>query len=272
VLRLEIGTAGKGPAVPPEATVWRDYDGRVGAFGFTVDGDHWMRLPGVGSFRFSDGGEQVTSFAERGVPADAVRDAYRRTVLPMALQALGWEVLHASAVRMRRGVVALCAVSRTGKSTVAYALSRRGHRLFADDAVPYDLTGATPRAIPLPFELHLRAESASFFDMSESAPSEKDDGEVVPLAALCVLERADPATLGGPVRVRPLSPTASFPRVLAHAYCFDLESAERRGRMVERYLELVSRVPVFEVHLWPGLHNLGHVVDAIERAVSRPAA
>jgi hypothetical protein len=272
MLRLKAASAGTAPAVPADAEVWRDYDGRVAAYGFTVDGHHWMRIPGIGSFSFSAGTEDVTSFPEPDVPPETVLDAYRRTVLPMALQALGWEVLHASAVRMDPGVVALCAVSQTGKSTVAYALGRRGHRIFADDAVPLDLSDAVPRAVPLPFALRLRPESISFFGSDgavESSSADNVDEEPTPLSALCILERAGRSAPGGPVRIGALSPTASFPRVLTHAYCFSLASSERRGAMVERYLDVVSRVPVFEVRLWPGLENLSGVVDAIERAVER---
>ena len=67
--------------------------------------------------------------------------------------------------------------------------------------------------------------------------------------------------------MRRLSPTSAFARVLTHAYCFSLEPRERHGLMVERYLELVARIPVFDVRLWPGLQHLERVVDEIEHAV-----
>jgi hypothetical protein len=271
-LTLQAGPAGTAPETPPDAIVWRDNHDRVAGYGFTVDGVHWMRLPGVASFRFSAEGH-VTSFTEPGVAVERVIDAYRRTVLPMAMQALGSEVLHASAVHMGRGVTALCAVSQTGKSTVAYALGRKGHRIVADDAVPFDLSGATPRAMPLPFELYLRPESASYFGVSRhAAAAEEGQGHGAPLAALCVLERSHPSAPGGPVAVRRLPPATSFARVLAHAYSFSSEPSERHALMVERYLELVARVPVFEVCLWPGLDHLERVVDEIEGAVEPAGA
>jgi hypothetical protein len=270
-LTLKVGTAGSVPSVPSDATAWRDYRGKVAAYCFTVDGDYWMSLPGVGSFRFSEGTDEVTSIAEPGASPERVRDAYLRGVLPMALQALGLEVLHASAVRIDHEVVALCAVSQTGKSTVAYALSRRGHRVFADDAVAYDLAGAAPRALPLPFELHLRPESASFFGVSRLRAAEKADANPAPLRALCILERAHSSAPGGPVHIRRLAPAAAFSRVLTHAYCFSLEPSKRQAYLVERYLQLVSLVPVLEVRLWPGLENLERAAAAIEHAVQRAA-
>ena len=100
----------------------------------------------------------------------------------------------------------------------------------------------------------------------------EEEGEPVPLAALCVLERAHCSDSEGPASVRRIKPSASFTRVLNHAYCFDLESRERRNLMVERYLELVSRVPVFEVRLSGGLDSLEPAAAAIERAMERALA
>jgi hypothetical protein len=115
--------------------VWRDHEGTVCAAGHTVAGRHWMHVPRIGSFAFGPcAGDAVHVFAEPSARPESVLDTFRRMVLPLALQAQGEEVLHASAVRMLQGVVALCAVSETGKSTLAYALSRRGFPLWADDA------------------------------------------------------------------------------------------------------------------------------------------
>ena len=43
--------------------------------------------------------------------------------------------------------------------------------------------------------------------------------------------------------------------MLAHAYCFSLREPERRRRMVERYLDLTTRVPVFEIRVESGLER-----------------
>jgi len=87
-----------------------------------------MHLPGLATFRFDSQSCNVTAFVDSPDCPDSVLDAFRRAVLPMALQARGLEVLHASAVRTPRGVLALCAVAETGKSTLACGLSQRGPR------------------------------------------------------------------------------------------------------------------------------------------------
>src|SRR5215216_4252290 len=127
MLRLSIASpdAWRPPtpdSTAPDTETWRDHDGTICALGHIVDDDCWLHLPGVGSFCFSADRSDVTAVTEPSAPRELVVDAYYRTVLPFALQARGLEVLHASAVRMPQGVVALCALKETGKSTIAYAL------------------------------------------------------------------------------------------------------------------------------------------------------
>src|SRR5689334_19380651 len=85
-------------------------------------GARWIHLPDQASFRLGPGRDEVTAFAAPGTAAQRLHELFREFVQPMALQALGAEVLHASAVAMPSGLVAFCAEGGTGKSTFAYAL------------------------------------------------------------------------------------------------------------------------------------------------------
>lgn len=259
--------------------VWYERDGTVCALGHVEQGDRWFRLLGVASFRFGPSGG-VLAVADEGRDPEVVRDAYRRSVLPLVLQSRGLEVLHASAVRAPHGVVALCAVKETGKSTLAYALSRRGHPLWADDAVVVDTAAEPVAAHQLPFGIRLRPASAAFFARDVGAAAVPDDStgaqpgsnfaDGVPLAALYVLVR-DEAVVEG-AEVRPLSAAAALTSVLAHAYCFSLQDVERKGQMMTQYLDLVSRVPVHEVRYGTGLDRVPAILDAIERTFDAPRA
>ena len=265
MLRLEIASAGaKAPALPSAdeagVNVWRDDDGAPVAYGGRLDGRGWMVLPGVGAYVFDD--RTVQAFPEDGAGESLVADGYRRTVLPMALQALGREVLHASAVRRPDGVVALCAISGSGKSTLAYGLSRRGHPLWADDAVVLEPTPEGFRTLPLPFTLRLLPASADYFGTNGSGLEEP--AEDAPLAAVCVLARVDE---GDDVEIERLDSAEAFPAVLTHAYCFSLDDEERKRRMVEAYMELAARVPVFRVRLRAGLERLPAILDGLEAAL-----
>jgi hypothetical protein len=249
-----------------DVQVWRDHEGTVCAVGHTVAGRHWMHVPRIGDFAFGPcAGDAVHVFAEPSARPEWVLDTFHRMVLPLALQAQGEEVLHASAVRMPRGVVALCAVSETGKSTLAYGLSRRGFPLWADDAVAFTLdkgTGVT--AMPLPFTIRLRPASAAYFG-PQNQPA--NAATPAPLAAVCVLARKPAEEPGPDVEATRLTPARAFPAVLTHAYCFSLRDDARKRRMLQQYLDVCVRVPVFQVRFSAGLERIPEILDRLVESV-----
>jgi hypothetical protein len=241
-------------------------------------GQHRVDVAGVGSFHFDALVATVTAHARASVPRAAIQEAYDRSVLPIVLQARGTEVLHASAVQLG-GVVAFCGVSGIGKSTLAFALSRRGHPLWADDALAVGLRGASAVAFPLPFEMRLRPHAAEFFGLERptadtgagSVPG-SPDRSAAPLAAVCVLSRRE-ADLGDDhgVRIERLRAPA-IPALLAQAYCFSLEDPDLKRRLVERYMTLAARVPVFALQFRPRFELLPRILDQVERLVARGSA
>ena len=263
----------------PDIELWRDNDGTICGHGGSLDGTYWMHLPGVATFRFSEEDGQITAIADTSAPRDQIADVYYRTVLPLALQARGIEVLHASAVRMRGGIVALCGIMETGKSTIAYALSRRGHSLRADDAVPFTTSGEAVRALSLPFTIRLRPSSAAFFETERirGRPSLRPDAatpvELSPdrLAAVFVMQRNPDELSSAPPSVTRLTASAAFASTLTHAYCFSLRNEVERGRMMQHYLDLAARVPIFELRFGAGLNWLPAITAAIEDAVAATA-
>ena len=277
MLRLTITAADDiecpGPkGADPEAQVWHSTDGSGWAYGYSVDGFCWMCLPGWVSFRFRPHTDEVLAVARTSLKQDFIHDTYRRQALPMILQVRGHEVLHASAVAMPQGVVALCGESQVGKSTLAYGLHRRGYRLCADDTIGFQTSGQRIQAVPLPFSIRLRPEAATFFDYERAAASFPPDHSNVPFggddlpafAAVGVLTRVDDPPGGRSVEVRRLTSARTLAAVLPHAYCFSLHDGERKRHMMEQYLQMCARLPVFSIRFQPGLKNLPAVVDAIE--------
>ncbi len=256
----------------PQFEVWRDPEGEVYAYAESCGDEYRMHLPGLASFRFSSRGDEVSAEISGATTEELVLDAYRRRVLPMALQVSGREVLHASAIRSRAGIVALCADSGTGKSTIAFGMNSRGYPLWADDLVAFEISEHGSQAISLPFNLRLRPSAAALFGLSASRLSTvaTDDGitpgtETAPLAAICVLRREDKPT--APLVVRNLSPTEAFSAMLSHAWSFALQNGERKRLMISHYLELAARIPVFDISFPTGLENLSATLDAIEQLV-----
>src|SRR4029453_18879716 len=179
----------------PDTLVWADYAGTPSAYFYRADDDYWAYIPVVGAFRSGADGT-ILAVPSDGVPESLVVDTYRRTIVPMTLQLLGRQVLHASAVEAAGGVIGFCADSQTGKSTIAFGLSRRGYRICADDALAFETSSGGVKAFELPFSTRLRPASAEYFGTpAPPAPELGPDGriavgdEVAPLAALCILTR-----------------------------------------------------------------------------------
>ena len=277
MLKLSItSTDSRTPVLPdvtdPAVQVWRENDGTVCAYGYVVSGLYWMHFPGLGSYCFSSHSDEVMAFAQPSTQLDWIWDTYYRSVLPMALQMLGKEVLHASGVQTTGGTIAFCAISESGKSTIAYGLSRRGYRLWADDAVVFEISDRVVSTIPLPFRIRLRPASAHYFGHSQAdarSPTKDDfvsqvEVKPIPLAAVCLLERGDSSEVVG---IQRLSPIRAFPAVLSHAYCFSLKDMERKQRMMHAYLALVREVPVYAIRFSGGIEKLPQILDGIEQEI-----
>jgi hypothetical protein len=274
MLKLTIADRADGVRVPdavegPGVYVWRDLGGRPCAYGETVGAQHWMHWPRLASYRFDDEGGDVVAYPSGSASPDAVIETFHRMVLPLALQRRGLEALHASAVTISGRVVAFCAVSGTGKSTLAYAMHRlRGYPQWSDDAVVFEV-GSGIKAVPLPFDVRLLPEAAAAVTRS-SAPRSAvlpSPLEPAPLGAICVLARREPHAFGGDVSITPLPSAGALTAVLEHAHCFSLTDLPRKKRMMEHYLDVAERVPVLQVRFRPGLDRLPAVVEGVSRAL-----
>jgi hypothetical protein len=262
ILELNVRRSGVVPDAPDDAQVWRDWSGVPRAYGYTLGGEHWIRLPDVASFRFTSAGETVEAIAQDSTPHEEVEDAYRRHVLPFVMQALGWELLHASAVLTPRGALAFCGPSGAGKSTLAHEFGRRGHAPLADDALPFETVNGGVYAIPMPFTLRVSGRSVPYGE--EWSPNAKR-AESVPMAAVFVLERTAEVDAARP-EITPLPNSSALPLLLYHGHCFSFRDQRRTRLMADRYLALAAQVPAFQLRYRPDLNRLPALLDSVERA------
>lgn len=273
LITIEKSTlTGPDPSLSPFQE-WREADGAVIAIGYTDTGRHWLLFPGLATFQFSDTSDAVVAAPAEGTPSELIWDTYLRAALPLVLHSRGQEALHASAVVGPGGVVAFCAHSQTGKSTLAYGLTQRGYPPFSDDAVVLKRAGDDWLAVSYPFQFRLRAAVATHFAedgaqllsrsliSNSAAPAA---GEPQPLAALVLLTKLLPDEASEPAAFSRLSPAAALPLVLSHAYCFSLEDPERKQKMAMAYVDLVTSVPTYDLRYAGTLEALAEVLDGIE--------
>jgi hypothetical protein len=257
MLDLKVSRTGVVPEVPDDAQVWRDWSGVPRAYGYTTNSHHWIFLPEVAAYRFTAAGGVVEAIATEA-SEDEIEDAYRRHVLPFALQALGSELLHASGVVAPSGAIAFCGGSSAGKSTLAHRLARRGHEPLADDALMFEPTDVGVDAIRIPFTVRVEGLAA---------PLKAPGSERFPLAAVFVVE---PAADVDPTRpeVIALPHSAAFPLLLYHAHCFSFRDDRRTRLMTDRYLKLAARVPAYRLRYRRDIDRLPALLDAVEETLA----
>lgn len=281
---LNVAASGTtAPTIPTpddsEVTVWSDSRGVIGALSHTTAQEHWLHVLGIASFKLELEVDTVTAIPHQGSKPEAIVDEFQRTVWPTMLQLRGHEVLHGSAVHTPGGVVAFCALSETGKSTLAYALNRRGYALFADDAVVLTVTPDSVEAHALPFQVRLRSASALHFGYAQAqlvagrvrCKGQQENGPL-PLAAVCLLEQLSSLPDGRIVTTEALAPTEALVSALEHALYFSLQDRQRKRHMMQQYFSLASRIPMFRVRFQRGLELLPNILDALEQDIlQRPA-
>jgi hypothetical protein len=220
-----------------------------------LEGRPCLVAPGCAQYELHD--EAVIATPFRPGVGRVVEDTYWRSVLPLFLQHRGEQVLHASAVVGPGGVAGFCGRAGAGKSTLAFGLRLRGHRLWADDALVVSGV-APPRTAALAGEMRLLPDAREHYDVPpDGRLLEGEIGEERDLALLVVLD-----VPGAAPQPRPLKSGEAFAAVVEQAYCYHLEAAKRA--MASDYLALLEHVPVVQLSRPAGLGGLEDFLDVVE--------
>jgi hypothetical protein len=250
-----------------EVQLWRGEDGQPFARGLVDGHTRWVEWRGLGVFALAVGSRVVRAWPAGHIPRDVFIATFERIVQPVLLQGVGWQTLHASAVSVPAGAIALCGRRGSGKSTIAFALSGHGWTQIADDALLISVRNEV-LVHPLPFTPRLRETAfAHFAGPGNVLPAGRSDIQPasVPLRAMFVLQQADRAPSPSPVEA--LSRVQAFRELLSHAHSFDETDTRATRQLTDDYLTVAERVPVFRLTYRPGLDQLPGVCRSIEDAV-----
>ena len=205
---------------------WLTTEGRT-LYGRRDQTTYWLWSPGVATFSFSSHGP----VAYDCVDEESAQQLWRRSALPLALEARGLPLLHASGVAANGSCVVICGRSTAGKSTVATAAARVGLGVIADDAIALGVSQQSVEALTLPFELRPRGDVVA-------PPVAGSGGESIRLSHLVFLE---PDAAAPSTSLEKLTPSEAFAAVMPHVYCFSLEDSKER--LVDEYAAVVERTP-----------------------------
>lgn len=168
--------------------------------------------------------------------------------------------LHAAGVDFSGRLVLFPSARRAGKSTLAAALARLGHRLYSDDFVPVEIAapdglvqghanGIAPRLrLPLPDD-----SSAAFRDWVGADPGPANSqykylataplapaNETLPLGAIVVLDRQDE---GPAPRLEPIPPEEALSRLILQNFA----RATHAGDILRATRAITAGLPTFRL-------------------------
>jgi len=237
------------------------------------------RVPGGYTFETTDTGRFVID-VERGrveipVMDDVILREQRLHGIPMILsfQARGDISLHAAAVEIGDGAVILAAPSRYGKTTLAFAFQRAGHRVLSEDMIC--CRAASGEAIPGPALLRLRPDVIpetlpdGLFVADQRPdrmfigfePGRAGSGAPVPVRAIVFLRE------GEKVAAEPADPVTVVKDLWALSS--RLGSDEGRADSFRHVTKLAGSVPAWNVTRPLTLEALAATVDMVQVVASR---
>jgi hypothetical protein len=229
------------------------------------------------AFWASDGGWFLIDPAVPSISISAGAPSLRRELrlfgVPTAVCAFeqGDVSVHASAVEVLGKGVLLAGPSQYGKTTLAAAFARAGHRLLSEDSTR--CRGDTvPSIWPGPAVLRLREDIASQVTVPGTRPTESEEGRVpllfdepsrgdgraVPLNAIVLLRRGS-----GPPGLELVSPAAAIRDILA--LTFQLPGSASHAAGFGRVADIAARVPTFNLYRRMSIDSLDQTVTLVER-------
>ncbi len=183
------------------------------------------------------------------IPVDSVEQALCGPCLPLVLAAGGDYLLHAAAVRLPEGIVAISGRSGTGKSTLAAEWASRGAVAVADDALP------------------VRCE-ADGIQVPGAYPQLKwprwggEQGHEGPAPLIGAVELAPGDS---PVELVPLSGHQALLGAVEHTVAARLYAPDQLARHFAFCREFAARVPCWRLHYTRQLRNLPAMVECLQR-------
>jgi hypothetical protein len=232
-------------------------EGTPWLFWARVSDGYLLRFQDLADFLIHPDGCRIDCLAAaNGVSATTLRHLLIDHVLPRALNRIGLDALHATAVIFDRRVCAFVAEAGTGKSTLAASFLLAGYPTFADDCL---VLRDTRPPIAMPAYPGVRLWEESFKALRDSigrrgtpvaqytaktrqlGDIEGFSAEPLPLSRIYLLARHAAHDSGGQAlapRLDPLKPGEAFAALMAATFPLDITD----NAMLARHFRLLSHV------------------------------
>jgi hypothetical protein len=251
-----------------------------------IDGGYLLRYPGLADFIVDRAGRELRcARVERVTSLETLRHLLLDRVLPLVLNLLGYEVLHATAVRAPAGICAFIGPAGAGKSTLAASFAAAGYDTFCDDCLVVGLNGEILCAPGYP-GVRLWSDSLAAFGaqrvghcnvtgyISKSRVVSNHrhfDNNRRPLVAIYHIVRPPAGgQMLGSARIERLAGRDAFLQLVSSSYVFDVTKPSTLVRHFRFIEELVARAPVARLMLPNDFTSLPAARSAILNELERP--
>jgi hypothetical protein len=245
------------------------------------DGRTYVGWSGIGQFLVSaDGGEICYHRAGDGCP-ESFQVYMLNQALSFALLKRNLEPLHATAVVVDGGAIALFGESGRGKSTLASGFLQSGFTLLTDDVLIYSVDRQTVFALPGPPRVKLFPDVASGLLDSSGVPMNAHTSKLIvplPRSAVCISSvplvagyelAPEDATAAEQVTIGAMNPADAVVCLSRHAFNrYGIDAARRRHQFLAA-TALAARMRVSTLS-YPRIQStVGRVVQHIVADVRR---
>jgi hypothetical protein len=230
-----------------------------------IEGGYLLRYVGLADFIVECRGHELTcARIEPGTSPQTLRHLLLDQVLPLVLNLLRCDVLHASAVATPAGICAFIGPAGAGKSTLAASFAAAGYTIFCDDCLVLWRIGEIA-CLPGYPGVRLWSDSSAALGYWGIEPSEVADytakrrivghagrftGSPRPLIAIYRISRPiDPDQVLTTVRIEPLTGRAAFMELVSSAFVLDVSEPATLLRHFRCIEQLVSQIPVAHLML-----------------------
>jgi hypothetical protein len=230
-----------------------------------IEGGYLLRYRGFADFIVGCSGHEIQcAWIESETTPQTLRHLLLDQVLPLVLNLLGCDVLHATAVNIPAGVCAFIGPAGAGKSTFAASFAAVGYQTFCDDCLVLRRNGEI-LCIPGYPGVRLWRDSVAAL-CSHRAKLDEVAGYTskcrvlsysarfpdAPRPLIAIYRISRPADAEVPLttaRIEPLTGRAAFMELVPSSYLLDVTEPATLSRHFRCIEQLVTEVPIARLQL-----------------------
>jgi hypothetical protein len=230
------------------------------------DSDHWLRFPGLADFRISANAQNIYCHPFPDIPLNTIRHLLLDQVLPRCMAHQGRVMLHASAIRTRKGTILFPGSSGSGKSTLAGYFHQSGDPAISDDCVLLLKEQDRVQAIPNYGGVRLWKDSQDFLFqpdqktldvahyttkqrvslLSQATGDFEQDNSVL---AVIFLPSPAPNSNDAELKITPLSMRDGYIEMLKQSYHLDVTDSNKISLNTQNLARIIRGIPLLQLKM-----------------------